>query len=85
LIPNTQIASTTQQRYHYQGLNVIGSFDEQNQSQYRYYHDGNQILARINESAFTDLNVENAVQTYHQDALGSTGVISNSDGSLTAR
>jgi RHS repeat-associated protein len=83
---NTQIASTTQQRYHYQGLNVIGSFDEQNQSQYRYYHDGNQILARINESAFTDINVENnAVQTYHQDALGSTAVISNRDGSLTAR
>jgi RHS repeat-associated protein len=83
---NTQIASTTQQRYHYQGLNVIGSFDEQNTSQYRYYHDGNQILARINESAFTDINVEsNAVQTYHQDALGSTAVISNRDGSLTAR
>lgn len=83
---NSQISSTTQQRYHYQGLNVIGSFDEQNQSQYRYYHDGNQILARINESAFTDLNVENnAVQTYHQDALGSTAVISNRDGSLTAR
>jgi RHS repeat-associated protein len=83
---NTQIASTTQQRYHYQGLNVIGSFDENNTSQYRYYHDGNQILARINESAFTGINVENnAVQTYHQDALGSTAVISNRDGSLTAR
>jgi RHS repeat-associated protein len=83
---NTQIASTTQQRYHYQGLNVIGSFDENNNSQYRYYHDGNQILARINESAFTTINVENnAVQTYHQDALGSTAVISNRDGSLTAR
>ena len=88
---NTQIANTTQQRYHYQGLNVIGSFaKEENQSSYqanyRYYHDGNQILARINESAFSDTSVENnAVQTYHQDALGSTAVISNRDGSLTAR
>jgi RHS repeat-associated protein len=100
---NTQIASTTQQRYHYQGLNVIGSFAYMDVgtsdasgtggsanngyvSQYRYNHDGNQILARISESAFTDINVENnAVQTYHQDALGSTAVISNRDGSLTAR
>lgn len=74
---------TSQKRYHYQNLNVIGESDEDGNALFNYYHDGQTIIGR--EDAQADSNDLDKLQSYHHDSLGSIALISKTDGSLNAR
>ena len=74
---------TSQKRYHYQNLNVIAESDEDGNPLFNYYHDGQTIIGR--EDAQAESSDLDKLQSYHQDALGSTALISKTDGSLNAR
>ncbi len=76
--------TTNNKRYHYNQLNVVAEFDDTNKALYSYYHDQSQIIGRVDHDAESN-NTTQKLQTYHQDALGSTSVVANTDASLTAR